>query len=111
MELLSSAGALIAMSLDAEDTLRAIATTVVPGIADWSETQIRDASLKSLSALADLGPDIQWIHSFVTDDKMYCVYIADEAGAVREHARCGGFPADAVNEVSAVIDPTTGDHG
>ncbi len=48
---------------------------IVPGIADWSETQIRDASLKSLSALADLGPDIQWIHSFVTDDKMYCVVL------------------------------------
>ena len=65
---------------------------VVPGIAGWSETQIRDASLKSLSALADLGPGIQWIHSFVTDDKMYCVYYAPDESVILAHARLTGLP-------------------
>lgn len=56
-----------------------------------------------------MAPHVQWLHSYVTDDKMYCVYVADDATAVREHARRGGFPADTVNEVVTVIDPTTGE--
>ena len=78
----------------------------VPGIADWSETQIRDASLKSLSALADLGPDIQWIHSFVTDDKMYCIYYAPDETLIVAHARLAGLPVDRVAAVRRLLDPT-----
>ena len=79
---------------------------IVPGIADWSETQIRDASLKSLSALADLGSDIQWIHSFVTDDKMYCVYYASDENLVLAHARLTGLPVDRVAAVRRLLDPS-----
>ena len=77
----------------------------VPGIADWTETQLREASLKSLSALADLGPDIQWIHSFVTDDKIYCIYYAPDESLIREHARLGGFPLDRIAAVRQLLDP------
>ena len=61
--------------------------------------------------LRELGSDIQWVHSYVTGDKIYCVYNAKNADIVREHARRGGFPADCLNEVAAVIDPVTGDGG
>ena len=57
--------------------------------------------------IKDLGPGVQWVHSYVTGDKIYCVYNATDADIIREHARCGGFPADVVSEVVAVIDPTT----
>ena len=79
---------------------------IVPGIAGWSEAQIRDASLKSLSALADLGPDIQWIHSFVTDDKMYCIYYAPDESLIVAHARLTGLPVDRVAAVRRLLDPT-----
>jgi hypothetical protein len=57
--------------------------------------------------LAELGPDVQWLHSYVTANKMYCVYIAPDEGQVREHAHRGGFPANQVNRVTTIIDPTT----
>ena len=59
--------------------------------------------------ISDLGPEIRWLQSFVTDDKIYCVYVAPDEDILYEHARCGGFPADKVTPVSAVIDPSTGD--
>ena len=78
---------------------------VLPGIASWSEAQIRAASLKSLEAVAELGPDIQWIHSFVTDDKMYCVYYAPDESLVVAHARLAGLPVDRVAAVRRLLDP------
>jgi hypothetical protein len=79
-----------------------------PGAGKLSEDQLRDASLKSLEALNSLGPKIQWLHSYVTDDKIYCVYIAPDEETVREHARRGGLPVDRVTAVRRLIDPTTG---
>ena len=79
---------------------------VLPGIATWSEAQIREASLKSLEAVAELGPDIQWIHSFVTDDKMYCVYFAPDESLVVAHARLAGLPIDRVAAVRRLLEPS-----
>jgi hypothetical protein len=77
----------------------------VPGIGAWSEGQIRDASLKSLEAVGELGSDIQWIHSFVTDDKMYCVYYAPDESLIVAHARLAGLPIDRVAAVRRLLDP------
>ena len=79
----------------------------VPGAGQLSPAELRAISQKSCGVLGTLGPQIQWQHSYVTDDKIYCVYIAPDEAMVREHARQGGFPADRVARVSALIDPTT----
>ena len=79
----------------------------MPGVGGLGPADLKAASQTSCSVLRELGPEIQWVHSYVTDDKIYCVYIAEDAGAVREHAVAGGFPADSVVQVRAVIDPTT----
>ena len=79
----------------------------LPGAGQLSAEQLQEISRKSCDVLHALGPDIQWVQSFVTDDRIYCVYIAVDADLVREHARCGGFPANRVSEVRAGIDPTT----
>ena len=79
----------------------------IPGAGKMSPEQLQAASQKSCSVLSKLGPQIQWLHSYVTGDKLYCVYIAPNAEMVREHARQGGFPANRVSEVRSVIDPTT----
>jgi len=79
----------------------------IPNAAALSPADLREISQRSLAALQQLGPSIQWIQSFVTEDKITCVYIAPEPELIREHARLGGFPADRVLEVGAVIDPTT----
>jgi hypothetical protein len=79
----------------------------IPGVGGWSPDQIQGASAKSCQVLGELGPQIQWVESFVTDDKIYCVYIAPNADMVREHARRGGFPANRVSEVRTRMDPTT----
>ena len=71
-----------------------------------SETQIRDDSLKSLEVLRELGPEIQWIHSFVTDDKIYCIYYAPDETLILEHARRGGFRADRVAAVRRLLAPS-----
>jgi Protein of unknown function (DUF4242) len=81
----------------------------MPGLGDLTGKELAAASATSNDVLAAMAPHAQWVHSYVTADKMYCVYIADDAEAVREHARRGGFPADAVNEISTMIDPTTAD--
>lgn len=80
----------------------------IPGAGTLSESELHDISAKSNKVLAGMAPRAQWVQSFVTDDKIYCVYLAEDADAVREHATCGGFPADVVAEVHAVIDPITG---
>ena len=79
----------------------------VPGAGSLSAEQLKGISQKSCGVLQKLGPQIQWVHSYVTGDKIYCVYIAPDEQAVREHATRGGFPADRVSEVSSMIDPTT----
>jgi hypothetical protein len=79
----------------------------IPGVGSLSPEQLQAIAQKSCSVLRDLGPQIQWLQSFVTDNKIYCVYIAPNEQIVREHARQGGFPADSVAQVRRVIDPTT----
>jgi predicted Rdx family selenoprotein len=79
----------------------------IPGAGALSAQELQAISQKSCSVLQGLGPQIQWVQSFVTDDKITCLYIAPNAELIREHARQGGFPADAVLEVRNIIDPTT----
>lgn len=79
----------------------------IPGAGAFSPDQLKEISMTSLGVLQIMGPKIQWVHSFVTDDVIYCVYIAPDEATIREHARRGGFPATRVSIVAAVIDPTT----
>ena len=79
----------------------------IPGAGQLSAEELSGISQKSCGVLSDLGPQIQWVESYVTDDKIYCVYIAANEDLVREHAAQGGFPANSVAEVRNVIDPTT----
>jgi hypothetical protein len=79
----------------------------VPNAAALSTVELKEISTRSCAALMKLGPRIQWVQSFVTEDKITCLYIAPNAEIIREHARLGGFPADRVLEVAAIIDPTT----
>lgn len=80
---------------------------IVPGAGKMSPGDLKAISLRSCNALNQLGPQIQWIHSYVTDNKIYCVYIAPNEEMVREHALLGGFPANQISLVKTVIDPTT----
>ncbi|HEX4683946.1 MAG TPA: DUF4242 domain-containing protein [Gemmatimonadaceae bacterium] len=79
----------------------------IPNAAALSAAELQAIARRSCGVLRELGPSIQWVQSFVTEDKITCVYIAEDAAVVREHARRGGFPADRVLEVAAVIDPMT----
>ncbi len=79
----------------------------VPGAGKMSAAELRTMSKKSCSVLSEMGPKITWLESFVTPDKIYCVYIAPSEQAVREHATRGGFPANRISEVKSVIDPAT----
>ena len=79
----------------------------IPGAGKLTAEQLNGVAQKSCSALRQLGPQVQWLESFVTDDKVYCVYIAPDEASIREHARLGGFPADSVQAVRRTIDPTT----
>ena len=79
----------------------------IPEAGKLSAEQLQAISQKSCGVLENLGPKIQWVQSYVTDDKIYCVYIAPNEEMVREHAKQGGFPANRVSEVRQVIDPTT----
>ena len=79
----------------------------IPGAGQLSAEELSGISQKSCGVLSDLGPQIQWVESYVTDDKIYCVYIAANEALVRDHAAQGGFPANSVAEVRNVIDPTT----
>ena len=80
----------------------------VPGAGALSDDDIRGISEKSNSVLTDMGGKAQWLHSYVTDDNIFCVYIAPDEDTVREHATRGGFPVTSVNKVARVIDPTSG---
>ena len=79
----------------------------IPGASKLSAEELQGISQKSCGVLRDMGPQIQWVQSYVTDDKIYCVYIAPNEDAVREHAAKGGFPANRISHISSVIDPTT----
>jgi hypothetical protein len=79
----------------------------IPGLGEMSEEELRNIAEKSCDVLRDLGGDVQWVHSYATDDKLFCVYIAPNEERVYEHAHRGAFPADAVLRVHTVIDPTT----
>jgi uncharacterized protein DUF4242 len=81
----------------------------LPGAGNLSDAELRAISAKSNKVIADLGPDIRWLQSFVAGDKIYCVYVAPDEDIIYEHARCGGFPANSVTRVSRVIDPSTGE--
>ena len=79
----------------------------IPDAGKMSAEDLGAVSQKSCSVLRNLGPEIQWVQSFVTDDKIYCVYIARDEQLVREHAQQGGFPANRISQVRSIIDPTT----
>ena len=79
----------------------------IPGAGRLSAEELTAISRKSCGVLRELGPQVQWLQSYVTDDKVYCVYIAPDEASVRKHAALGGFPANAVARIRAVIDPTT----
>ncbi len=77
----------------------------IPGAGSLTEVQLRDLSLRSLETLSAMGPKIQWLHSYVTEDKVYCVYLAPDESSIYEHARRVGIPADRVSAVRRLIDP------
>jgi len=79
----------------------------IPGAGKLTPQELQGISQKSCGVLRGMGPQIQWLESYVTDDKIYCVYIAPDEAAVREHARQGGFPANRISEIRRMIDPTT----
>ena len=80
---------------------------LIPGAGKLTADELKAISVRSCEVLNELGPQIQWIHSYVTDNKLYCVYIAPNEEMVREHARRGGFPANHISPVKTLIDPTT----
>jgi Protein of unknown function (DUF4242) len=80
----------------------------LPGAGNLSADELQAISEKSNKVIGELGPDIRWLTSYVTEDKIYCVYVAPDPDIIEEHARCGGFPANRITKVSAVIDPSTG---
>ena len=79
----------------------------IEGAGKISADGLKGISQKSCSVLEELGPNVQWLHSYVTDDKIYCIYIAPDVASIQKHADMGGFPANAISEVKEVIDPTT----
>lgn len=79
----------------------------IPQAGSLSCEQLQAISQKSCGVLRDMGPEIQWVESYVTDDKIYCVYVARDEDAVRKHAQRGGFPANRISQIRSVIDPTT----
>lgn len=81
----------------------------LPGAGDLNADDLRTISQKSNQVISSLGPEIRWLESFVTADKLYCIYSAPDEDIIFEHARCGGFPADKVSKIVTMIDPSTGD--
>jgi hypothetical protein len=81
----------------------------LPGAGNLSAAELQGMAAKSNHVIGELGPEIRWLTSYVTDDKIYCVYVAPDEDILLEHARCGAFPADRISKVSIVIDPSTGD--
>lgn len=81
----------------------------IPGAGNLSATELRNISRKSNEVLREMGPGIQWVQSYVTPDKIYCIYRAESEDAIRSHAKAGGFPANRISQVRTMIDPRTGD--
>ncbi|MBY8827506.1 DUF4242 domain-containing protein [Hephaestia mangrovi] len=81
----------------------------MPGVGTLGPGKLKGASQQSCSVLRDLGPEIQWVHSYVTDDRIYCIYRAPDEAMIRQHAEIAGFPANRISAVRAMIDPTTAD--
>lgn len=79
----------------------------IPGAGQLSAAEVKGIAETSCNVLRNMGPEIQWVHSYVAEDKIYCVYIAPNEEIIREHARQGGFPANSVSQVSTIMDPTT----
>ena len=79
----------------------------IPGAGNLSDVQLREVSQKSLSVLKSMGPSIQWLHSYVTGDKVYCIYLSPDEATIQEHARRVGIPANRISAVRRLIDPTT----
>ena len=79
----------------------------MPGVGKLGASHLQGASQNSCSVLRGLGPDIQWVHSYVTDDKIYCIYRAPSEQLIRQHAETAGFPANSISQIRNVIDPTT----
>ncbi|HTV13111.1 MAG TPA: DUF4242 domain-containing protein [Acidobacteriaceae bacterium] len=79
----------------------------VPGVGSLKPEEVQAISQKSCGVLRELGPQVQWVHSYVTDDKIYCIYIAPDEAAVKKHAEMGGFPANRISQIRSTIDPTT----
>ena len=79
----------------------------LPGAAELSAEELQSISEKSNKVISELGPDIRWLQSYVTDDKIYCVYVAPDTDLIEEHARCGGFPANRISKVRRMMDPST----
>ena len=79
----------------------------IPGAGNFSADSLKSISQKSREVLCTLGSDIQWIHSYVAGDKIYCIYMAPNEELIKEHARLGGFPANSITEISNIIDPMT----
>lgn len=79
----------------------------IPGAGNMSAAEFRQVARKSVNVLRELGADIQWVHSYVTGDKLYCLYLAEDAELIREHARLGGFPCNNISEIQHTIDPTS----
>ena len=87
--------------------LRFVIEREIPAIGSFNSDQLRDASKTSNGALAELAPRIQWEHSYVAGDKTFCIYLAEDEAAIRDHARVSGFPANRITPISSIIDPTT----
>jgi len=81
----------------------------IPGAGKMSPADLKSISVKSCGVLSSMGPSVQWIQSYVTGDKIYCIYHAADESLVRRHAELGGFPANKISKVSSIIDPTTGE--
>jgi hypothetical protein len=81
----------------------------IPGAGNFSDAELREISRKSVNVLKGMGPEIQWLHSYVTGDKVYCVYLAPDEETIKEHAKRGGFPANRISAVRRLIDPTNGE--
>ena len=79
----------------------------VPGASQLTQAELQSLSKRSVGVLRQLGPEIQWVESYVAGDNLYCVYVAPDAEMVREHGRLGGFPVNKVSEIARIIDPTT----
>jgi hypothetical protein len=81
----------------------------IPNVGNMTESELRAVAQKSVSVLKAMGPEIQWLHSYVTGNKIYCVYLAPDEATIQEHARRGGFPANRISAVRKLIDPSTAD--